>query len=803
MASSLISSSLHVSFDSVLTMEDTGIVTMFGALVASGLKGFLGCPAIFYEDSLEEFFQNGSVRDGTVFSTIQGMSVEISEEIFAGAFELPMDGLTDLSDVLNDLVFDARSIFSDTGKQVSTSCKKREMKIEFRLLSDILAKSIFVKAGSFDAVTHERFLLMAAITEGVQTNWGRLLFNIFKEMVTVGSRQAKGFAIQICVLLKNVPTLELGDSIEFPSRRILTAKIVHRYVVINEKVTVDGVADEPRVKRTLVKKAVSRKRPATAEVVESVLSKKKRTIVGKADKGSVLITVAQEAVPLQIVEPTSAAPAEQPPTVPRDEETDQWFNLSYEEFIAQEADRPFVTASDIDEEMETVDLGTSVGEQQLQIFDENESSVDASAAYIVIEPEAETVKDQGTDIPDVVPAAAVKVSDDETMTIDEILLTIPADCPLPSALGEITKIKLGKSISIPGVNEGDWYKDSLPKISVDAKGKAPLVIMDPIKGNPAKEQYSLICADIEVLVQLREKVIDEVEQFFNSFSLKKLAVLKIEDFYVKEEQVLTWAETDSTREALQRILYILTKAIAVVEPTPVFGSRRPTVTHWGWYQQCTVFARHCLFGGLSTVDIRNFVSTIAEDRSVLRNIQLVQFEQIRQRNDADKLKDILLLHIRDLEKQVNARFYEHDRAYRALLTNIRKDMHDHKPALSLDVVKSQQRISTQVAAAAFDTVDVRKEVKELKAKVIDLDGQVATIRSEFLDFRAKAEENHLHLSTQLGFLDDYINRGGDAKKGEGGNSRPQPPPDDQYRPSGGSGSRADDPSRYGGGTISR
>ncbi|KZV41350.1 hypothetical protein F511_37321 [Dorcoceras hygrometricum] len=448
MSSSLINNSLHVSFDSVLAMDNTGILAMFGALVASGLKGFLGCPAIFYEDSLTEFFQNGSIRDGMVVNTTQGH----------------------LSEIPKDLVFDARSIFSHSGKQVSTSCKKREIKIEFRLLSDILAKSIFAKGGPFDAVTHERFLLMADITGGVQINWGRLLFNIFKEMVTAGSRQEKWYAIQICVLLKDVPALEFGDSKAFPSPRILTEKTVHRYVVINEKVTVEEVANKPRVKRTPVKKAVSRKRPATAEVVEPVVSKKKRTKVGKADKGLVLITVAQEVAPLKIVEPTRAAPSEQPPvpkrkskkrrlrldkdsddeivkergaksseptvenepvvkstaeevrttstddvdliiekviaetaqketdeeeqnvdgidvegttvsgtdvgeqTVPRDEETDRWFNLSYEEFIAQEADRPVVTASDTDEEMETVDFGTDVGEQELQIFDENESN---------------------------------------------------------------------------------------------------------------------------------------------------------------------------------------------------------------------------------------------------------------------------------------------------------------------------------------------------------------------------------------------------------------------------------------------
>ncbi|KZV46269.1 hypothetical protein F511_10403 [Dorcoceras hygrometricum] len=413
MASSLISSSLHVSFDSVLAMDDTGIVAMFGALVASSLKGFLGCPAIFYEDALTEFFQNGSVRDGMVVSTIQGTSVEISEEIFAGAFELSMDGLTDLSEIPEDLVFDARSIFSDSGKQVSTSCKKREIKIEFRLLSDILAKSIFVKAGSFDDVTHERFLLMDAITGGVRINWGR----------------------------------------------IMTKKTVHRYVVINEKVSVEEVADKPRVRRTPVKRAVSRKRPATAEAVPLQIveptpavaaeqspvpkrkSKKRRLLLYKdsddeivKERGAVEETVenifeeqreaasaariVEETIVGGLTEKASEPMVEKEPVVkstteevrttysddvdfiieqviaetaqnetndeeqnvdgidfegtivngtevgeqivPRDEETDQWFNLSYEKLIAQEADRPVVTASDTDEEMETVDFGTEL-----------------------------------------------------------------------------------------------------------------------------------------------------------------------------------------------------------------------------------------------------------------------------------------------------------------------------------------------------------------------------------------------------------------------------------------------------------
>ncbi|KZV39375.1 hypothetical protein F511_43476 [Dorcoceras hygrometricum] len=149
--------------------------------------------------------------------------------------------------------------------------------------------------------------------------------------------------------------------------------------------------------------------------------------------------------------------------------------------------------------------------------------------------------------------------DDEARSLEDILLSIPVDVPLPSAGMEITKIVMGKEIKIPEVTERTWFLNSLPKIPDDHKGKAILVEKDPIKGNPAQEHYFLICADIDLLVALRAKVIDEVAQFFNSFSLKKLATINIEEMYKKEEQVLTWGETESPQLAIQRKLYILLK----------------------------------------------------------------------------------------------------------------------------------------------------------------------------------------------------------------------------------------------------
>ncbi|KZV34315.1 hypothetical protein F511_36989 [Dorcoceras hygrometricum] len=415
MESSLISSSHHIDFDSVFGIDDAGLVQMFESLIATGLKEFLGCPAAIYEAALTEFFANGSVRDGLVVSAIKGKTVEISEE-----------------------------------EKVSISCLKKELKIEYRLLHDILAKNIFIKEGSFDAVTRERFMLMSAITFDVKVNWNRLLFGILKEMVTPGSRQAKGYAIQICVLLKNIPGLELGESRAFPVPRVLNEIMVHWYVVINENVGGAEIPDFPKLKKTPAKKALPKKSPAVDVEVAPVV-KKKRTTKGKP------VVIAQKVVPLHIVEGIAVAPVEHLPVpkriiqkrkrrlilqveddlvvnepvvgqqevVPVVEATtddpdaiikevlnqldsvattdgeDQpaitgaeerhWFDLPYEDLMARlDSERPVVTVSDTDEDMEqvfteiytvertvgtdaeigTVSSGKVVGNEQLQLVEE-------------------------------------------------------------------------------------------------------------------------------------------------------------------------------------------------------------------------------------------------------------------------------------------------------------------------------------------------------------------------------------------------------------------------------------------------
>ncbi|KZV49967.1 hypothetical protein F511_40305 [Dorcoceras hygrometricum] len=183
MAASLIQNPLQINFDSVLILSDEGMVSMFKTLESSGLRGFLSCSAAIYEKNLVNFFENSIVRGNSVISSVQGLFVEFSEEKFVGVFDLPTEGLTSMNELPTDLINEGRRAFSASGDVIKTSSKNKEMKIEFRLMNYILAKTVIAKAGSFDAVTHERFLLMAAIHGGIKINWRKFLFEILKVMV--------------------------------------------------------------------------------------------------------------------------------------------------------------------------------------------------------------------------------------------------------------------------------------------------------------------------------------------------------------------------------------------------------------------------------------------------------------------------------------------------------------------------------------------------------------------------------------------------------------------------------------------
>ncbi|KZV39367.1 hypothetical protein F511_43984 [Dorcoceras hygrometricum] len=369
MASSFYSNTQHIDFDSVLAMDDPGMVSMFQALKASGLEGFLGCPAVIYEASLVDFFENALVRDGVIISTVAGQLVEISEVVCSSLSDLPVDGLADLSEIPKDVVFDARSIVS--------------------------------MSGSFNAITVEK---LTAVVCGVRMNWASVLFNILKKMVTLGSKQTKGFAVQISLLLENIPNLELGESSEFPASKILTEKTVHRYVSLNDKVGAEEAAGAPKPNAT------SKKRPAAVLGDEPVV-KKKRTMKNKsssskdifaqpdaedeipadppadevtsetvdeeaADEGAYEET-ADDVIIEQVLDDTAQIRVDEEDQVLRTSgegnqpagtaEERQWFDLPYDDLIARwDAERIVTTPSDTDEEIETERaVGTADGDRVL------------------------------------------------------------------------------------------------------------------------------------------------------------------------------------------------------------------------------------------------------------------------------------------------------------------------------------------------------------------------------------------------------------------------------------------------------
>ncbi|KZV33554.1 zinc finger protein CONSTANS-LIKE 16-like [Dorcoceras hygrometricum] len=338
-------------------------------------------------------------------------------------------------------------------------------------------------AGRVFAITLEKFSMVTAVVCGVRMNWASILFSILKKMLTPGSKQAKGFAVQISLLLENITNLELGESLEFPASKILTEKTVHRFVSLNDKVGAEEDAGAPKPK------AASKKRQVVAAVGAPVAepSADVETSVGESFKPVVEVP-AEETRPSsaddvdfiikQVIEDTALmGPAEENQEVDASADRDQpaatteerhWFDLPYEDLMARfDAERQVVTASDTDEDIEQVDVftdeeieaerpdfETDVGNVQLQSVDE-----DQQVQFYVEEPSA-----------------------DEAMSLEDIMLSIPLNIPLPSAGMEVTKITMGKTIKIPGVDDRTLHLANLPKISADDKGKKILVEKDPVKG---------------------------------------------------------------------------------------------------------------------------------------------------------------------------------------------------------------------------------------------------------------------------------------------------------------------------------
>ncbi|KZV35209.1 hypothetical protein F511_44641 [Dorcoceras hygrometricum] len=137
-----------------------------------------------------------------------------------------------------------KSRFSSIEVPFKISGKKRELLFEYRLLHDIVAKSLCAKAGSFDSVTNEKFEFMVAISVGIIVNWGKILFQRLLGMVQNMKKQSQGYIVPVSMLMEILVKADLGPSIKLHAKKMLTSKQVENYIKTNQGVAPEGETNQ-------------------------------------------------------------------------------------------------------------------------------------------------------------------------------------------------------------------------------------------------------------------------------------------------------------------------------------------------------------------------------------------------------------------------------------------------------------------------------------------------------------------------------------------------------------------------------
>ncbi|KZV21311.1 hypothetical protein F511_06138 [Dorcoceras hygrometricum] len=250
MASSLFVNTLQVNFTSVLTMEHAGMVRMFKTLEDTGLCGFLEGTTPIFESAVVEFFSNARVIAGTVVSTVFGEKLVVTEDIFSKTFKLPTEGMHNFSDIPTETIAEMRTRFSATTVPFQSSGKKKDLLFEYRLLHDIVAKSLCAKAGSFDKVTCEKFEAMVAISPCVTVNWGRFYFNGCLLWSRIQENNPMNSAVQVSILMELLVRADLERTTKLHIKKVLTSKKVQNYLMTNQGPTpTEETASTLRVER--------------------------------------------------------------------------------------------------------------------------------------------------------------------------------------------------------------------------------------------------------------------------------------------------------------------------------------------------------------------------------------------------------------------------------------------------------------------------------------------------------------------------------------------------------------------------
>ncbi|KZV40423.1 hypothetical protein F511_43243 [Dorcoceras hygrometricum] len=882
-------------------MEDTDLLQMFESLIATGLKNFLGCPAVFNDDALTEFFVNSSVReDELVVSTVNGVSVEISEEVFAATFELPIEGLTDFSEVPKNLVFDARSLFSISKEQVSISCLKKAMKIQYRLLHDILAKTIYVKAGSFDSVTRDRFMLMTAITFDVKINWSSLLFRVLREKVTPGSRLPVEEPVGVSTTSEQ-PVTEVATGEREPVEEL-------RIASITEATTrdADAAIEQVLAQLDLVIQDSDFERGDRIETWFDRAFDEEFATADQENRDSedeIDFYVDNQALP--VFDETRTVPEAGgsksfgvdkagEKAIGSTHSTEE--HMSIDDLLMQISEDmmlPSVTAVEITK----IRLGGSINIHEVQERD----LYYASLARISIHDKGKEILEE--DEPDLKAKESLMLNWAET---DSLEMAVRRRVYILAKYREMLLRKFLEShrkYLVPGQPWTATASQIIDLLSAaHSKTIEVLLIQQKEHGLPIEQPCTSTCHDTSIGSGA------VLAQFFSQAKSK---------CWVRPMVLIDGVWTpiqgnDFLRSSCKLSLFVnrkkLPKSVVeeefvphyyLIEPVQYWGAAPSLIKTWGWARVGTEIIRYSMFGCLRPVcqeivvynlgveripdyllsDFQRVVCTdtcvgffsgssvqtdseielsssdgdtvyrspspiLQEIDSFEENLQfdlgpvvstnaleeqlycveiLESPPPIPQRQESsssssdsqmnfdttdfplddtteaqtllsaatveaiDDLRAVILQRIDDsnsailsklhtLERGLRDALHDQDDNARKLINSVCQDAQTISDVQKIHLNDVKKIVLAQGVTAGADSLEIRKAINAVDAKILLLDGQVATIRSEHLEFQARISTDLLGLSTQIGDLVDYI-RSGDAKKGEGSSSRhPLPTP---------------------------
>ncbi|KZV23580.1 trichohyalin-like [Dorcoceras hygrometricum] len=644
MASAFITYSYQINFESVLMMHDhDGMLNMFKALETSGLRGFLGCESVLYEKELQQFFETALVQGEDITGAVSGKFFSISQAQFSRVFELPTEGIVNFSDVPKDKVYDARSFFS--------------------------------KKGSFDAVTVERFQMMTTIHYGLKVNWGKVLFNVLKDMVDRSQKKAKGFAAQIGVLLKGMPNITMGDGVSFPSAKILSMKTVNTYIATNT--TIDAREEQGMVGEAIVKRksksmkqsssadttpvkvisevAGSKKRVATEDNTPAI-PKKRRIVKTKPSFSQAsldIVNVAQDVVPIQVIDPTPAVATITSPAHKR--------KSRKRRLVLSTAWKP----------VQGPEFWRS--SYRLSLF-LNKTEMPAPALHDIF------------------------VSIDVCIKLSNIGIPRHLYSKLGAGAMFAQSIQTNSEIDLSSSDGSTVYRSPSPI-------------------SPEDDSF-----EHDLRFALGPAIFSSVEQ---------------------EER-----------------LYFVQSPESCPSASPHQESS-PSSTDFSVHFDSTDVPLNARADtrASATVDFTMFTDSLEDLRSSI-------FQRIHDSNCE------ILSKVNAVELGVRGDLLKLQVLLRQSLENACRVLERQGTTQATQINDLKKGLMAPIGTIFKDLFDIKKKQREQDSKIIALDGQIAAIRSEQLDFQTKIAADILSLSTQVGDITDYI-RGGDAKKREiGSSSRP-------------------------------